>query len=266
MRSSTKRGTNVNLLGGKNNMNMSYYEILGINEDATQEEVKKSYKSLVMKYHPDVNNAQNAAQFFRLITEAYQELKDPEKREKYDSVLMHQSQDGATYSAPPPPTPTPPPESTNYKEAKSDTFFSEEISQEKFERRCGRSQGRPLWAKILLFPLKLILKLVCIILIILLGFIEMLLRIVTAGAVIVSGIIIFLGVVFLIIMLCNFSSFFGDGWWVSVLTLLGIFFVGYILPYVAIYLAIPFTFLKSILKNYVFPDSEYDDLDIDIDM
>lgn len=53
---------------------MDSYEILGISKSATKEEIKHAYRQLSKRYHPDVNDAPNAATFFRLINEAYQEL------------------------------------------------------------------------------------------------------------------------------------------------------------------------------------------------
>ncbi|WP_164918970.1 DnaJ domain-containing protein [Caproiciproducens sp. NJN-50] len=63
---------------------MDYYEILGIDEHATQEQIKASYRTLAKKYHPDVNDAPNAAAFFRLIQEAYETLSNPAQRKEYD--------------------------------------------------------------------------------------------------------------------------------------------------------------------------------------
>lgn len=64
---------------------MTYYEVLGIEEDATQEQIKAAYRNLAKKYHPDVNDAQNATAFFRLIQEAYETLSDPAKKAEYDN-------------------------------------------------------------------------------------------------------------------------------------------------------------------------------------
>ncbi len=62
-----------------------YYQILGIKRDAKPEEIKKAYRRLARKYHPDVNPGDKVAEErFKLITEAYDVLSDPKKRAVYD--------------------------------------------------------------------------------------------------------------------------------------------------------------------------------------
>lgn len=64
----------------------NYYEILGVNRDASQEEIKKAYRALVKRYHPDGNqNSEESKVIFQEITEAYECLSDPEKRERYNN-------------------------------------------------------------------------------------------------------------------------------------------------------------------------------------
>lgn len=64
-----------------------YYKILGVTKSASQDEIKKAYRKLAVKYHPDKNAGNSAAEEkFKEIGEAYEVLKDPEKRKKYDQL------------------------------------------------------------------------------------------------------------------------------------------------------------------------------------
>jgi curved DNA-binding protein len=64
-----------------------YYKILGVDKSASQDEIKKAYRKLAMKYHPDKNKGDNTAEAkFKDISEAYEVLKDPDKRSKYDNL------------------------------------------------------------------------------------------------------------------------------------------------------------------------------------
>lgn len=61
-----------------------YYEVLGVKKDATKEELKKAYRKLVKKYHPDVNKEDDAEEKFKEVQEAYETLSDESKRSAYD--------------------------------------------------------------------------------------------------------------------------------------------------------------------------------------
>src|SRR6478735_5085587 len=64
---------------------IDYYQVLGVNKNATEEEIKKAYRKLARKYHPDLNpNDKEANKKFQQINEANEVLSDPEKRKKYD--------------------------------------------------------------------------------------------------------------------------------------------------------------------------------------
>ncbi len=61
-----------------------YYEVLGIPRDATDEEIKRAFRKLAFKYHPDHNHDDNAGEKFKEVNEAYEVLSDPDKRAAYD--------------------------------------------------------------------------------------------------------------------------------------------------------------------------------------
>jgi curved DNA-binding protein len=70
-----------------------YYVILGVPRDASQDDIKRAYRKLARKYHPDVSKETDAEERFKAVGEAYEVLKDPEKRAAYDGVGRHWKQD-----------------------------------------------------------------------------------------------------------------------------------------------------------------------------
>lgn len=79
-----------------------YYKILGVDRNAEKDEIRKAYRKLARKFHPDVNKSADAEQKYKDINEAYEVLKDPEKRRKYDT-LGASWQEGDNFSPPPGP-------------------------------------------------------------------------------------------------------------------------------------------------------------------
>lgn len=67
------------------NIRTDFYEILGLNKNASEEEIRKAYKKLAVKYHPDKNHSPDAPEMFRKIQIAYETLSNPNKRIFYDN-------------------------------------------------------------------------------------------------------------------------------------------------------------------------------------
>ena len=77
-----------------------YYEIMGVERDAAQEDIKRAYRKLARKFHPDVSKEVDAEARFKEVGEAYEVLKDPEKRAAYDQLGANWKE-GQTFNPPP---------------------------------------------------------------------------------------------------------------------------------------------------------------------
>lgn len=76
-----------------------YYSVLGVERDAGADEIKKAYRKLARKYHPDVSKEPDAEEKFKAVAEAYETLKSPDKRAAYDQLGSHQP--GQDFQPPP---------------------------------------------------------------------------------------------------------------------------------------------------------------------
>ncbi|MEP7208421.1 MAG: DnaJ C-terminal domain-containing protein [Casimicrobiaceae bacterium] len=76
-----------------------YYAVMGLERAASADEIKKTYRKLARKYHPDVSKEPNAEERFKEVQEAYETLKDPEKRTAYDQLGRHP--EGQEFRPPP---------------------------------------------------------------------------------------------------------------------------------------------------------------------
>jgi len=107
-----------------------YYEILGVKRDASADDIKTAYRRLARKYHPDVSKEKDAEAKFKEMAEAYETLKDPEKRAAYDQLGSHTP--GQEFRPPP---------DWNQQFAQGQGGF-EDIDLESLFAGLGRRQGR----------------------------------------------------------------------------------------------------------------------------
>ena len=120
-----------------------YYAILGVSKSATEKDIKKAYRKLARKYHPDINHETGAEQKFKEATEAYEVIGDPEKRKKYDEL-------GANWKAgqdfsPPPGWNPPPGAETGHADFGAGSFSAEDFGgfSDFFSSLFGGAQGSP---------------------------------------------------------------------------------------------------------------------------
>lgn len=67
-------------------LDKDFYKILGVSKDASDDEIKKSYRKLARKYHPDVNKERGAEEKFKAVSEAYDVLSNKDSRQRYDAI------------------------------------------------------------------------------------------------------------------------------------------------------------------------------------
>ena len=68
-------------------MAKDFYKVLGVDRDASPDQIKKAYRKLAKKFHPDTSDEENAEERFKEIAEAYSVLSDPQKKTAYDNPM-----------------------------------------------------------------------------------------------------------------------------------------------------------------------------------
>ncbi len=122
-----------------------YYELLGLKKGAATDDIKKAYRRLARKYHPDLNPGDKALEEkFKEINEAYAVLSDPKKKEEYDSFGSAAERPGSTGPGPPV---RPDMEESPMVARPPRTRTSSSSASETFSRRCSaplapRAAGR----------------------------------------------------------------------------------------------------------------------------
>ncbi len=108
----------------------NYYDILGVNPNATSEEIKKSFRNLALKYHPDKNrNSEESKQKFMKIVEAYEVLSNEQSRKNYDGNAFKVPRQAPGWTPP----------------ADFRTVYSYEEIKRKYRQTSGSNMGGGMW-------------------------------------------------------------------------------------------------------------------------
>ncbi|AUH73354.1 DnaJ C-terminal domain-containing protein [Legionella sainthelensi] len=110
-------------------MDKDYYKIMGVNEDASDKDIKMAYRRLARKYHPDISKEPDAEERFKEMGEAYEVLKDPTKRAEYDKFRKNKDfNQHAQY--------------THWRPEETEQYYSTHINEDLFESLFGHSRYR----------------------------------------------------------------------------------------------------------------------------
>lgn len=213
---------------------MNYYEILGVEKGANSDQIKKAYRELVKKYHPDVNNASNANTFFNLIQEAYEVLSNEESKQNYDNRTNYAYKESIKRT-------------DNYSD-ESNYGFGDVLSEEEINEMIRQQEGnRGIFIKIVIILLKILLA-ICIPII---SFCE---HISTIGA----GVIALISKLIMIAFIgCTLMGLYDVhkgvvGGWTTVIMSIIVAFVAFCIPYIIIMIPVALGLLKEKISSFVF--------------
>lgn len=122
---------------------VDYYQVMGLKDDASAEEIKKAYRRLARKYHPDVSKEANAEEKFKELGEAHEVLKDPIRRAEYDELKRYGGRSAEEFTPPPGWQPRGGPGFENGQDAQRFSEFFEAIFGR--GRRGGFEEPRGAW-------------------------------------------------------------------------------------------------------------------------
>ena len=118
-----------------------YYDILEVGRDAGADEIKRAYRKLARKFHPDVSQESNAEERFKQVGEAYEVLKDPEKRAAYDQ-LGENWQAGQDFRPPPDWDQGFEHDSAGFEDSRFSDFFESLFGQRGFDGGASHARGQ----------------------------------------------------------------------------------------------------------------------------
>ena len=123
---------------------VDYYKIMGVAEDASADEIKLAYRRLARKFHPDVSKESDSEEKFKQVAEAYQVLKDGERRAEYDELRRHGGRNQQAYTPPPGWQSTAGFDQGDFHSADAgqfSDFFEELFGQKAYARRTHRGEA-----------------------------------------------------------------------------------------------------------------------------
>ena len=110
-------------------MDKDYYKIMGVNENASEKDIKMAYRKLARKYHPDISKEPDAEEHFKEMGEAYETLRDPVKKAEYDNYRKNKDFNQKTQHA-------------QWHPEEAEQYYSTHLNEDLFETLFGHTRYR----------------------------------------------------------------------------------------------------------------------------